>query len=191
MESYYADWKNDVSNCIELVKRMMEFPKGKEYIIEKFKIDDFLKEHDEYNEEYTINEKIKRWFDLILKVSSERAPEFIIGEYYDGYYDGHHTGYHDGCNRYKFDVNNFDLCNISKIFWCYRDVINQNDERYYIIGEIDCFFIFVEISNNTSNSNFIIRIAFSDSIEKIITYGIHDYVRQKILNGDDETNLEE
>jgi hypothetical protein len=181
MTSYYADWNIDVSNCIELVKRMMEFPKEKEYLIKKFKIDDFLKENDVYDEEYTINEKIKRWFDLILNVSSKRAPDFILGEYYDGDYN----------NRYKIDVNNFDLCDISKIFWCYHAITDQYYERYYIIGEIDCSFIFVEIFNDTYNSNFIIRIALFDRIEKFITYGISEYTRQKILNGDNETNLEE
>jgi len=175
------DGDGDVSNCIEMIKGMIRLPKGKEYLIEKFKIDDFLKENDVYDEEYTINEKIKRWFDLILDVSSERAPEFIINEYYDK----------NNNNCYKIDVNSFDLCDITKIYWCCHVITDSYDDRYFIIGEIDYSFIFVEILNDTSNSYFIIRIVVSDSIEKIVTYGINDYARHKILSGVDGTIPEE
>jgi len=167
------DGDGDVSNCIEMIKEMVRLPKGKEYLIEKFKIDDFLKENDVYDEEYTINDKIKRWFDLILDVLTNGLPEFIINEYYD----------ENNNNCYKIDVNSFDLCDISKIFWCCHVITDSYDDRYFIIGQVDYSFIFVEFLNDTSGSYFIIRIVVSDSIEKIVTYGINDYARQKILSG--------
>ena len=161
---------SDDSYCFDMIKEMMRHPKGKRFMIDRLNIEDYLYDNNAYDIYYTYNEMIKKWFELIMNVSTNGLPEFFIHEYYDVNNTKCYKVNNNNC--FKIDANNFDLCDISKIFFCYCDSSQHEvyGKIYYIIGEIKHALIFVRIVCSSGRNT--IKIIISDSIKEFVSYGI-------------------